>query len=190
MERKYHGVLLINKSAGMTSHDVVAKVRRALSTREVGHAGTLDPMARGLMVLLIGEATKLSHYVLEREKAYSLRAQLGIVTDTLDTSGATLETKPVLSSEFSVREAALALQGELSLPVPIYSAVKVQGQRLHEYARKEQDVVVPMKLMKFFDLDVTAQGPDWIDLNLRCSKGSYVRSWVHLLGQKLAAGPQ
>lgn len=183
-----HGLLLINKPSGMTSHDVVAIVRRILKTKSVGHSGTLDPMAQGLMVLLIGEGTKLSQYILERDKAYQVRAQLGLETDTLDVTGTTLKTSPVNVSESRVREEALALQGEMTLPVPIYSAVKVQGQKLYEYARNDETVEVPMKLMRFDDFEIRGQGKDWIDVFMRCSKGSYVRAWVHLLGQKLGTG--
>jgi len=183
-----HGLLLINKPSGMTSHDVVAIARRLLGTKSVGHSGTLDPLASGLMVLLIGEGTKLSQYILERDKAYLVRAQLGLETDTLDTTGTTVNTFPVEVSESQVRSMALGLQGELSLPVPIYSAVKIAGQKLYEYARKDQAVEVPMKNMNFYDLEVKAQGKDWIDVFMRCSKGSYVRAWVHLLGQKLGTG--
>lgn len=188
MNKKYHGILLLNKPAGMTSHDVVNRVRSILKIKEVGHAGTLDPMAQGLMVLLVGEATKLSHYILEREKAYGLRVQLGITTDTFDITGQVLEKKEVMKNQEQIREEVLRKQGEFELPVPIYSATKVKGLKLYEYARQHRDVEIPIKKMKFFDFEVTDQGSDWIDLNMRCSKGAYVRSWVNFLGQSLGCG--
>jgi tRNA pseudouridine55 synthase len=183
-----HGLLLINKPSGMTSHDVVARVRRILGTKSVGHSGTLDPMASGLMVLLIGEATKLSQYILERNKAYRVRAQLGIRTDTLDTTGQILETWPQRPDPDQVRETALRLVGEMELEVPIFSAAKVDGKKLYEYARAGESVQVPKKVMNFFDLQVEEQGADWIDLFLRCSKGSFIRAWVDQLGRSLNIG--
>jgi tRNA pseudouridine55 synthase len=183
-----HGLILLNKPSGMTSHDVVAKVRRILGTKSVGHSGTLDPMASGLMVLLIGEGTKLSQYILERNKAYRVRAQLGIRTDTLDTTGQILETQSDLPPADKVREEALKLQGSFDLPVPIFSAAKVDGKKLYEYAREGKEVQIPMKTMSFFDLQIEAQGADWIDVSLRCSKGSFIRSWVEMLGQNLKVG--
>jgi tRNA pseudouridine55 synthase len=184
-----HGLLLINKPAGITSHDVVARTRRILQTKSVGHSGTLDPIASGLMVLLIGEGTKLSQYILERNKAYRVRAQLGIRTDTLDTTGTVLETNTGdLPPPDLVRHEALKLAGEFELPIPIFSAAKVEGRKLYEYAREGKEVEIPKKLMNFFDLKIEDQGPDWIDVFIRCSKGSFIRTWVSILGDNLKVG--
>ena len=117
-----NGLLLIDKPAGITSHDVVSKVRRILNTREVGHSGTLDPMATGLMVLLIGEATKLSSFVTEGDKSYRVLVKLGVTTDTLDITGQVLTEKQVLVSDQEISEAALQLAGEFDLPIPMFSA--------------------------------------------------------------------
>lgn len=183
-----HGLLLVNKPSGITSHDVVAKARRALGTKSVGHSGTLDPLASGLMVLLIGEGTKLSQYILERNKAYTVRAQLGLETDTLDTTGKVLQEKTVDVSLEKVREQALKLHGDFDLAVPLYSAVKVDGKKLYEYGRQEIEVARPVKRMTFYDLEIVAQGSDWIDVSMKCTKGSFVRSWVQMLGQNLGTG--
>lgn len=183
-----HGLLLVNKPSGITSHDVVAKARRLLKTRSVGHSGTLDPLASGLMVLLIGEGTKLSQYILERNKAYTVRAQFGIETDTLDTTGKVIKETPMTASLAQVREEALKLYGDFDLDVPLYSAVKVDGKKLYEYGRQEKEVTRPVKRMTFFDLEIVAQGNDWIDVALRCTKGSYIRSWVSMLGANLKVG--
>ena len=153
-----HGLLLVKKPSGITSHDLVDQARRVLHTKAVGHCGTLDPMASGLMVLLVGEATKLSNYVLEEDKGYKLRAKLGVVTDTLDTTGT------------------------------ILSEVKVDGVRLHEKARGGGVVETPMRKMNFFEFKNFSQGPDWIEFEMGCTKGSYVRAWVHEFGQKLGCG--
>jgi tRNA pseudouridine55 synthase len=140
------------------------------------------------MVLLIGEGTKLSQYILEQNKAYRVRAQLGIRTDTLDTTGQILETNSNLPPAERVREEVMKLQGEFELPVPIFSAAKVDGKKLYEYAREGKEVQIPMKTMSFFDLHIEDQGSDWIDVSLRCSKGSFIRTWVDLLGQNLKVG--
>jgi tRNA pseudouridine55 synthase len=183
-----HGLLLLNKPAGLTSHDVVARTRRILQTKSVGHSGTLDPMASGLMVLLIGEATKLSQYILERNKAYRVRAQLGIRTDTLDMTGQTLQTSQEIPTQEKVRAEALGLAGDFEWPIPIFSAAKVDGKKLYEYARSGEEVAIPKKVMSFFDLEIEDQTPEWIDVFIRCSKGSFIRSWVSELGERLGCG--
>ncbi len=184
----FHGLLLVDKPSGISSHDVVARVRRILGTKAVGHSGTLDPLASGLMVCLINEGTKLSQYILEGDKGYRVRAQFGVLTDTLDTTGTVLETRPVDLTEERILAEAQKLQGEFELPVPIYSAIKVQGKKLYEYARQEQEVTIPMKLMKFWDVTPVGVGPDWAEFDIKCSKGSYIRTWVDLLGKALGCG--
>ena len=183
-----HGLLLIDKAPGMSSHDVVGRARRILGTRSVGHCGTLDPLASGLMVLLVNEATKLSNYILEQDKEYVAKAQLGIVTDTLDMTGEILEKKSVDISADALRTAALELQGDFEWDVPMYSAAKVDGKKLYEYAREGKSVDVPKKRMRFQNIEVLSLGSDWIEARIRCSKGSFVRSWVHELGRRLGTG--
>jgi len=184
----FNGLLLVDKPSGISSHDVVARLRRILGTRAVGHSGTLDPLASGLMVCLINEGTKLSQYILEGDKGYRLRTQWGIRTDTLDTTGTILETREFDLTQEQVIAAAMTLQGEFELEVPIYSAIKVQGKKLYEYARNEDEVVLPKKWMKFWDVTPVAFGRDWAEFDIKCSKGSYIRTWVDLLGQKLGCG--
>lgn len=186
--KSLNGLLLVNKAPGMTSHDVVARTRRILSIKSVGHSGTLDPMARGLMVLLIGEATKLSQYILEGDKAYRVDFLLGRRTDTMDSTGATLEEKPVTCTPEQVEAAAYDFQGEFQLPVPIYSAVKVGGQKLYDYARNQEEVSIPQKTMKFWDVkSLKKSHPEW-SYSLACSKGSYIRTWVDEIGKKMGCG--
>ncbi|MBS1970497.1 MAG: tRNA pseudouridine(55) synthase TruB [Bdellovibrionales bacterium] len=184
----FHGLVLVRKPSGVTSHDVVSRLRRILGTKSVGHAGTLDPLAEGLMVALVGEATKLSQYILEGDKAYQLKARLGVETDTLDITGQTLKTAPVNVSLEQVRDIGLSLVGEMSLKVPIYSAIKIQGQKLYDYARNEQAVEVPHKDMKFWNLEFLGFDGTEAEFRFHCSKGTYVRSWIDLLGQKLGCG--
>lgn len=179
-----NGLLLINKPAGITSHDVVSRVRRILKTKEVGHSGTLDPLATGLMVLLIGEATKLSAYVTEGNKSYLVGVKLGITTDTLDITGQVLTEKPLSCSEEEICSVALNLTGEFDLPIPMFSAKKIEGKKLYELAREGVEIIVPNKIMKFWN--ITREGQ--MQFHLHCSKGSFIRSWVKLLGEKLGCG--
>lgn len=183
-----HGLLLIDKAPGGTSHDVVAQARRILGTRDVGHSGTLDPMAGGLMVLLVGEGTKLSNYILEGNKSYRAGGRLGITTNTLDITGEVLETKPVSASAADVERAAKELQGDFEWEVPLFSAVKVDGQRLHKYARSGEPVARPVKRMKFWDVNVLSVAGEEFVADLTCTKGAYVRSWIQHLGEKLGCG--
>lgn len=182
-----HGLLLVNKPSGLTSHDVVAQVRRILKTKEVGHSGTLDPLASGLMVLLIGEATKLSAYLTEGDKAYQVDVKLGVVTDTLDTTGQILEERPISISKSEAISKALLLTGEKSLPVPLYSAKKIDGKKLYEYARNNEEIKVPEKLMTFWNV-LNCSDDNKLSFHLDCSKGSFIRSWVKLLGEELGCG--
>lgn len=185
---QFNGLLLVDKPSGISSHDVVSKLRRILHTKAVGHSGTLDPLASGLMVCLLNEGTKLSQYILEGDKGYRVRAQLGIKTDTLDTTGEILEKKPANFNSDHILAEALKIQGEMELEVPIYSAIKVQGKKLYEYAREEQNVAIPKKIMKFWDLEPVEIGSDWAEFDIKCTKGSYIRTWVDLLGKALGCG--
>lgn len=187
-----HGLLLVDKPSGMTSHDVVSRVRRLANTKEVGHSGTLDPLASGLMVVLIGEATKLSSIVTEGDKAYEVQLQLGIETDTLDVTGQVEKTNPVTVKKEEVIAIALKLMGEMQLPIPLFSAKKIDGKKLYEYAREGEHVEIPSKAMTFWDViyveNTEAEKEHRYSFHLHCSKGSFIRSWVKLLGEKLACG--
>lgn len=184
-----NGLLLIDKPEGLTSHDVVAQVRKALLTREVGHSGTLDPMATGLMVLLLGEATKLSAYVTESDKTYQVKFKLGIETDTLDLTGEILKTSSVKAVATEVLQRAQTISGELKLPIPMYSAKKIDGKKLYEYARENQVIEQPEKIMKFWGIvHLGTHSEHEYSFEISCSKGSFIRSWVAELGQQLGCG--
>ncbi|MEY4617805.1 MAG: tRNA pseudouridine(55) synthase TruB [Pseudomonadota bacterium] len=185
-----HGLLLVRKPSGMTSHDLVYQVRRALGIKEVGHAGTLDPLAEGLMVLLLGEATKMSSYVLEQDKQYEVEFKPGIETDTLDITGAILQERPVTLSNEEIIAEALKLHGDFVWEVPMYSATKVGGKKLYEQARAgETPVMIPKKSMSFWGVEYL-EGRDGqkFRFRLNCSKGSFIRTWVQQLGQTLGFG--
>jgi tRNA pseudouridine55 synthase len=183
-----NGLLLVNKPGGITSHDVVGRVRRALKQKTIGHTGTLDPMATGLMVLVLGEATKLSDFLTFSDKVYQLQVRLGIRTDTFDSTGKVVSEMPVDLSLEKIREAALALQGEFDWPVPIFSATKVDGKKLYEYAREEKPIALPTKRMAFSEVKIEEVTPTTVSATLRCSKGSFIRSWCAELGERLNVG--
>jgi tRNA pseudouridine55 synthase len=180
--KSYHGLLLVDKPSGFSSHDVVSQIRKIFGTKEVGHSGTLDPMATGLMVLLLGEATKLSNYITDGDKAYDVGVRMGIETDTLDTTGIVIQEKPVLKSHTEIQNLAVNLVGEFQLPIPMYSAKKIDGKKMYEYARENQIIEIPQKKMTF--LDVQKISDEEIQFSIQCSKGSFIRSWVKLLGEK------
>jgi tRNA pseudouridine55 synthase len=183
-----HGLLLVKKPKDITSHQLVARARRLLKTQEVGHAGTLDPLASGLMILLVGEATKLSEYVLNGDKGYRVKVQLGLTTDTLDTTGQVTSQRAVDATLEQISSAAASLVGEFKWPVPMFSAVKKEGQKLYELARQNQVIETPVKTMKFWDLHLIEVTPTSVEAELRCSKGSFIRTWADQLGQKLGCG--
>lgn len=194
MQSNIHGLLLIHKPSGITSHDVINQVRRRLGTKEVGHAGTLDPLAEGLMVLLVGEATKMSSYVLEKNKQYEVTLKLGIETDTLDITGQILrEYQGVICSDREVIEKAQSLQGDFMWEVPLYSAAKVAGRKLYEHARSgnRETVVIPQKPMSFWGVEALERKSSEAHsyrFRLNCSKGSFIRTWVQQLGARLGCG--
>ena len=183
-----NGLLLIDKPKGLTSHDVVGQARRILKQKAIGHTGTLDPMATGLMILVLGEATKLSDFLMFSDKVYLLRARLGVRTDTLDATGKVLSSETVDLPEETIRSVALSLQGDFDWPVPIFSAAKVNGQKLYEFGRREISVDLPVKRMRFSEIHIDDVSPDSLSARLRCSKGSFVRTWCAELGEKLGVG--
>ncbi|MFN9068019.1 MAG: tRNA pseudouridine(55) synthase TruB, partial [Bdellovibrionales bacterium] len=168
----------------------VDKVRKILKTKEVGHSGTLDPLASGLMAVLVGKATKLSPYITDGDKAYSVEVELGITTDTLDVTGVELSRKPVTEQVWENLESTISKKvGQFNWPVPIYSAVKVQGQKLYEIARSNGTVELPVKEMKFWNVKkIKSSSPSSFWVDIECSKGSFIRTWVDQLGSDLGCG--
>ncbi|MCB0378856.1 MAG: tRNA pseudouridine(55) synthase TruB [Bdellovibrionales bacterium] len=183
------GLLLVDKPGGMTSHDVVARLRKILGRKDIGHAGTLDPIATGLIVALVGKATKLSDYILNGDKAYQVGIQLGVVTDSGDISGEITHQAPVPPlSEDLLLQKIRSLTGALDLEVPIFSAVKVNGQRLYKRAHQNQPVQAPVRKMDFRKVDLLGFDGDSVRVHMDCSKGSYVRAWVKAFGEALGCG--
>lgn len=172
-----HGLLLVDKPRGLSSHDVVMRARRALQTRRIGHTGTLDPMATGLLVLAIGEATKLVAYLTEHDKRYTCTVQLGAATESLDADGAITERARVPLLHASAIDAACrALQAETLQIPPMVSALKVDGERLYQRARRGEVVEVAPRAVTLHALEATAVRDEQIDLTVHCGKGFYVRS--------------
>jgi tRNA pseudouridine55 synthase len=182
------GLLLVDKPADLTSHDVVARARRVLGQKSVGHTGTLDPLATGLMILVLGEATKLSDYLITADKAYRITVRLGLTTDTLDRTGQVLSETPSNLSSAQVREAAESMHGSFDWPIPLFSAAKVDGKKLYEYGRRGEEIVLPMKRMDFWGVEVHEAEATGVQVTMQCSKGSFVRSWADQLGRKLGVG--
>lgn len=189
MSLNVNGLLLIDKPKDFTSHDVVARVRKILRQKTVGHTGTLDPLATGLMVLVLGDATKLSDYLTAEDKAYLARVKLGIRTDTLDSTGQTLTETPCDLDSDLIRSAALQLSGDFDWEIPLFSAAKVDGKKLYESAREGQaPVVLPRKKMSYWDVRVEDLSSSWVSVHLDCSKGSFIRTWAAQLGEALKVG--
>ncbi len=184
-----HGVLLVDKPQDHTSHDVVARVRRASGFVRCGHAGTLDPMATGVLPILLGDATRVSDWLMEHDKEYEFTLRFGVVTDTCDAWGRTLEERPVPAlGEKDVADLVARFTGEQSQVPPMYSAVKVGGRRLHEEARRGRDVERPARTVSIYAIDVLAWETPFLRLRISCSKGTYIRSLAHDMGQALGCG--
>jgi tRNA pseudouridine55 synthase len=180
------GLILIDKPRGITSHDVVDAVRRALDTRKVGHGGTLDPMATGLLLVGVGRATRLLRFLIGMDKEYEGAARLGEETDTLDSEGIVIRTAPVDVSEPELRSAMAALVGEIDQRPPAFSAVKVGGRKLYESARKGEHVEARPRRVRVdaYELISLVEGRDF-DFRVVCSSGTYVRSLVAEVGDRL-----
>lgn len=183
------GVLLVDKPQGITSHDVVDRVRRIYRMKKVGHAGTLDPMATGLMLILVGKATKVSQYLMSMDKEYTGTARLGQVTDSQDADGEVIEESPVPElTEDQVRAHMKSFIGDQYQTPPMYSAKKVNGQPLYKLARKGKTVPREPRVIRVSKFELTGFNLPELSFLVACSKGAYVRTIAHDLGQKIGCG--
>ena len=185
-----NGIIIIDKPQDWTSMDVCAKLRGVLGEKRVGHAGTLDPMATGVLPVFVGRATRAVQYAESGEKEYAATLRLGLTTDTQDVWGNTLEEKPVPDNAGERLRALLPqFTGEISQIPPMYSAVKIGGKKLYELARKGQEVARKPRTVTIHALDVAepSEGSDF-SLRVRCSKGTYIRTLCHDMGQALGCG--
>ncbi len=184
-----HGVLVLDKPKGPTSSHCLQDIKHQLGQKKIGHAGTLDPMATGVLVVLLGEATKLAPFLTEGEKVYSGQLRLGQNTDTFDAEGRVVEELPWEHlTEEQVRHAAMAWKEMTTQEIPAYSAVKVKGTPLYKLARKGLEVPEVVKPVTVFDVEVTRIDLPFMNFRVRVSPGSYVRSLVHSLGSRLGCG--
>ncbi len=186
-EPQKSGLLLIDKPADFSSHDIIAIARRILKTKKIGHSGTLDPMATGLLILLIGrEATRQQDRFLKLPKTYSARLKLGSETDTWDAYGETISEKPVpLLTQKTVEEATRKLSGLIRQPIPFFSAKRINGEHMYSLARKGAEIERRYNEVTVTWREVKLVAPDEIDFTVHCSCGTYVRALGYLLAQAL-----
>ena len=183
-----NGILLIDKEPGWTSSDVVVKLKGILRERRIGHAGTLDPMATGLLTVFVGRATRAVQFAEHDAKRYLASLRLGVTTDTQDITGNILETKPVQITEEELENVLREFRGEIEQIPPMYSAVQVGGRRLYDIARKGGTVERAPRPVTIHELKLLGRdGEDWL-LDVRCSKGTYIRTLCHDIGQRLGCG--
>jgi tRNA pseudouridine55 synthase len=182
------GILVVDKPAGMTSHDVVNRVRRLAKMRRVGHTGTLDPMATGVLVLLLGSATRLSRFILTEDKQYRATLRLGITTTTYDADGEVTATAPVDVDRATIESALERFRGDILQVPPMYAAIRHQGKRLYEIAREGKEVEREARPLTIYRLDLLDWTPPDLTLEVTCSSGTYIRSLAHDLGQVVGTG--
>ena len=183
------GLLIVDKPGGMTSHDVVNRIRRVAGTRRVGHAGTLDPLATGVLFVCIGRATRLVEYLVGQSKTYLTTVRLGQRTNTYDADGEIVEERPFTHITAPLINQALeSFRGTIQQKPPIYSAIKKDGQPLYKLARRGEDVDVPLREVTIYELSLLPLNLPEVELQIICSSGTYVRSLAHDLGKVLGCG--
>ena len=183
------GILIVNKPQNCTSHDVVYKVKK-ITNQKVGHTGTLDPMATGVLPLLVGKGTLCSKYLINHNKTYKVKLELGKKTDTADTEGKIVEEKEVTNKmleETVIKEVLNKFLGKQEQIPPIYSAIKVNGKKLYEYARKGQTVEIKPRQIEIYSIELLSidKNLKQIEFKVSCSKGTYIRSLCEDIGNKL-----
>ncbi|MBI2975522.1 MAG: tRNA pseudouridine(55) synthase TruB, partial [Chloroflexi bacterium] len=183
-----NGLLIVDKPSGPTSHDVVYKVRKWSNERRIGHAGTLDPMATGVLVLCMGPATRLAEYLLNGDKRYRAVVRLGQTTDTYDAQGRVLDSRPVDCTPEQIESALAAFRGAIEQTPPAFSAIQVNGQRAYDLARRGQAPDLKPRAITIHSLTLVGWSAPDATLEVACSAGTYIRSLAHDLGQALGCG--
>lgn len=182
------GIVIVDKPQGWTSQDVTARLRRVFGTRRIGHGGTLDPMATGVLPVFVGRATRAVEFFEHAEKTYETVLRLGITTDTEDMTGTVLTEEKVSFTEEQLQETLAAFRGEILQVPPMYSALKVNGQKLCDLARKGKTVERQPRPITIHELTLVEQGENTLRLRVRCSKGTYIRTLCKDIGEKLGCG--
>lgn len=183
------GILNIDKPQWLSSHDVVARVRRICGTRKVGHAGTLDPLATGVLLVCVGRATRLSEYLMGQQKTYTATVLLGQTTNTYDAEGEVAEERPFAHiSQSAIEESLDSFRGPIEQVPPIYSAIKVNGQPMYKLARQGKEVERKPRPVSIYELDLLDWTPPFLQLHIVCSTGTYIRSLAHDIGEMLDCG--
>jgi len=184
-----NGILIVNKKKGVTSRDVVNKVGKILHTKKIGHTGTLDPIATGVLVLTIGKATKLTDFLTSTYKEYIAKVELGTETDTLDNTGTILKEEQVVCSKEQIETILFSFLGAYEQEVPKYSAVKVNGKKLYEYARNKEEVVLPKREVTIKEIQLLnyqiKENKTYFTFRCLVSKGTYIRSLIRDIAGKL-----
>lgn len=180
-----NGILIVNKSEGFTSRDVVNKLSKIFNTKKIGHTGTLDPIAKGVLVVVIGKYTKLCEDLTQTYKEYIATFKLGILTDTLDITGKILDEKDVTVTEEEIRNVIASYKCVYDQEVPIYSSVKINGRKLYEYARNGENVVLPKRKVDIKNIEVIDINKDIVKIKCLVSKGTYIRSLIRDIGESL-----
>lgn len=187
---QFDGILLVDKPKGLTSHDVVDRLRRKLKMKKIGHAGTLDPNATGLLIMLLGKATKVSQYLMSLDKEYVGRLEFGKETNTYDVEGDVMVERP-LPEGFNremLEQVLTGFMGDQYQMPPMFSAKKVDGVPLYKLARKGKEIEREPRFIHVSTIRAESFGPPSADVLVRCSKGTYIRSLAHDIGQKLGCG--
>lgn len=179
------GIIVVNKPKGITSRDVVNKACKLLNTKKIGHTGTLDPIATGVLVLCVGKATKLVEVLTKNDKEYIATVKLGILTDTLDTDGTIIEKKQASLDKNELENVLKSFIGMYNQEVPIYSAVKINGKKLYEYAREKKEVMLPKRMVEIKDIKLLELNNNYYKFKVSVSKGTYIRSLIKDINKKL-----
>ena len=180
-----NGILIVNKRDGFTSRDVVNKLSKVFNTKKIGHTGTLDPIAKGVLVVVLGKYTKLCEDLTQTYKEYIATFKLGILTDTLDIAGNIIDEKSVNVSEEKIRNVISNYKCVYDQEVPIYSSVKINGRKLYEYARNGEEVTLPKREVDIKSIEVLEINKDIIKIKCLVSKGTYIRSLIRDIGESL-----
>jgi len=183
-----NGIVIVDKPEGLTSHNVVSRMRRIFGTRRVGHSGTLDPMATGVLPVFVGRATRACEFALCDEKAYTARFRLGVVTDTQDITGEILLERETTSSEEEVFSACRSFCGEIMQTPPMFSALKVGGVPLYKLAREGKSVEREARKITVHSIEPRRVSGDEYEIDVSCSKGTYIRTLIYDIGEKLGCG--